>query len=213
MSYYNYWQHKGHTYSECHWNENIQNIYVPIPKNASTNIRAAIKNSDFQSIVFLDKMQQLKPQSTVVVLRDPIDRWISGITTYLNLYVIKKNNVLNFLKEIKKDKNFLDLLFEKITFDDHTEKQIYFLQPFDKSQCTFFYIDDKIEFRLTQFYLGEGLKISFDKNHMNHRKNDPVHEFFTTFLFDAYNHNYMEKLKEHFREDYNLISQTKFYGI
>lgn len=210
--YYDYWNYKGHCFSECHYNEKIKNIYINIPKNASTNIRAAIVNNEFCSLNLLKSNFFPNYESSVVVLRDPIERWISGITTYLNLYVADKNDLDSFLKGIKDNKWFFELLFEKITFDDHTEKQIYFLKPFDLSNCFYFYLDNMFEFRFSQFYLGEGIKINFNHEFKNIKTNDSVHKFFTEFLFDSKNAKYKERLKKHYAEDYELINSVTFYG-
>jgi hypothetical protein len=213
--YYDYWDHKGHNYSECYYNEKIKNIYINIPKNASTNIKNAITNSDFSGINLLQHSFFPKYESAVVILRDPIDRWISGITTYLNHYHINEDSSDNFLNYAKfNHKWFFEILFERVSFDDHTEKQIYFLNPFDLSNAYFFYAQDYdlLEYQLTQFYMGEGVQIKFSTAARNCRKQDPIHQFFTGFLFDSSNRKYKEKLVNYFKEDYKLINSINFYG-
>jgi len=209
--YYDYWNYRGYEYSQCHYNEKIKNVYINIPKNASTNVRHAMLDKEFCGINLLNSAFFPEHESATVVLRDPIERWISGITTYLDLYVAK-NDVGAFLYEIKNNKWFFELLFEKVTFDDHTEKQTYFLKPFDLSNCFYFYLDDMFEFRFTQFYLGEGIKLNFNHEFKNISSSNPVHSFFTEFLLDSRNLKYKEKLKAHFAEDYELINSVTFYG-
>jgi hypothetical protein len=210
--YYDYWNYKGHDYAGCHYHEKIKNIYINIPKNASTNIRTAIMNSNFTGMNTLQSKIFPEYDSAVVVLRDPIQRWISGITTYLNNYVIGLNQVGDFLKNLENNKCFMELLFERVSFDDHSEKQVYFLKPFDLSNSYFFYLDELFELRFSQFYAGEGVKIDFNHSNKNYNSRDPVHQFFTEFLADYKNQTYKEKLKKHFEEDYELINSVTFYG-
>jgi hypothetical protein len=209
--YFDYWSYKGYHYGECHYNQSIKNIYINIPKNASTNTKQAILNANFLQDNIIKNTIFPNYESAVVILRDPIERWISGISTYLAVYFDTSDLLLN----VENNKRFFDLLFERISFDDHTEQQVFFLQPFDLSNAYFFYADSdlsQLEYRLTQFYLGEGVKISFDSTARNYRKNDPICKFFKEFLFDSKNRKYLEQIKNHFESDYQLINAVKFYG-
>jgi hypothetical protein len=214
--YYDYWNYKGHQYSQCHYNETLKNIYINIPKNASTNVRAAINNKGFYGVNLLESKSFPVYESAVVILRDPIKRWISGISTYLNLYHMQiKNSSEDFLPDLRNNgKWFFELLFERVSFDDHTEKQTYFLKPFDLSNAFYFYADDMdvLEYKLTHYYLGEGLNIKFDPDMRNINKENPIHQFFTEFLFDSKNAGYKEKLLQYYKEDVELINTVKFYG-
>lgn len=213
--YYDYWDYKGHQYSECHYNEKLKNIYINIPKNASTNIRAAIKDKGFCSVNLINSKDFPVYESAVVVLRDPIERWISGIGTYLNMYHIQSNLYEDFFTHIRNNgKWFFELLFERVSFDDHTEKQTYFLKPFDLSNAFYFYAQDMnvLEHKLIHFYLGEGLNLRFDPNMRNINKKNPVHQFFTEFLFDSKNTKYKEKLLQYYKDDFEFIKTVKFYG-
>lgn len=213
--YYDYWNYKGYSYSECHYNEKIKNIYINIPKNASTNIRFAIEHQGFVGVNLLKSKSFPEYESAVVVLRDPVDRWISGITTYLSLNHAGHFLVDDFLNYIKTHgKWLLEILFERVSFDDHTERQVYFLKPFDLSNAYYFYasVNDRLEYQLTQFYQGEGIKLNFEHDIKNYRKHDPIHRFFTEFLFDSKNRNYKEKLINYYKEDYDLINSVRFYG-
>jgi hypothetical protein len=209
--YFDYWKYKGYNYGECHYNPGIKNIYINIPKNASTNIRQAISNANFLSTNVINSLVFPEYKSSVVVLRDPIERWVSGISTYLAVYYSTED----FLSNIQNNKWFLNLLFERISFDDHTEQQVFFLQPFNLTNAYFFLADNdssELEFRLTQFYLGEGVKINFDPAERNYRKDDLINKFFKEFLFDDKNRKFLEQLKKHFSDDYELIDSVQFYG-
>jgi hypothetical protein len=213
--YYDYWAYRGYTYGECHYNKEIKNIYINIPKNASCNIRNAIVNSGLVGTNLLQSTIFPEYESVVVVLRDPVDRWISGITTYLNLGIAGEFLVDDLLQSLKNNnKWFFEILFDRVSFDDHSERQSYFLQPFDLSNAYYFYIEnkDKLEYQLTQFYAGEGVQIKFEAWARNECKHDPIDQFFTAFLFDHKNKKYKDKLIDYFKDDYKIINSVKFYG-
>jgi hypothetical protein len=135
----------------------------------------------------------------LIALRDPIERWLSGIAQYQ----VNSNSVNLSEEEI----------FETITFDDHTEQQIYFLKDIDLLSCVFVKVDATLTNVLTKWFKEQ---YSFDIGHLplyNSSINDPVKLQIKQNLSNILdqNPNLMLKLKEHFRIDYELINRVKFY--
>jgi len=119
----------------------VKNSYmiVCIPKNASTWLGSTLKV----------KGQITKPINThkVCILRDPIERWLSGVAQYLSSgpgqRTRNKAQVLDFFISAKEGigPNGSEGL------DDHTVPQNRFVSQFisksDESSTTWFYLDDQ----------------------------------------------------------------------
>jgi hypothetical protein len=72
----------------------------------------------------------------IVILRNPVTRWVSGIIQYL-YGELSYETISNEVS---------DIIFSKIEFDDHTAPQTDFLVGIDDylSKCIFFYCDEKL---------------------------------------------------------------------
>jgi hypothetical protein len=109
----------------------------------------------------------------------------------------------------------VQLLFDRITFDDHTEKQVKFIQGLDTDNCIFLWCNDvyRTNFsNLVREKLGENKYFSYQYQHVsaNEQSRNYYKQSFKHFL-DT-NPEYLNKVKHHFALDYELIKQVKFYG-
>lgn len=130
------WANKGHTMNEGMVSPDKKYFYLNIPKNSSSFVKDQLILLGWEFSKFNDH-----PSSTpIIILRDPINRWISGITEYMFMYhlstVDKICEPFNYdFYPLVGESLGLSLLFERMTFDDHTERQCVFLKdipPFDK---------------------------------------------------------------------------------
>ena len=72
------WAHLGHSLGEC-WVDNTTGItYVHIPKNASSFIKGCV----LASLKFKHSNTLVKSPRYLIALRDPVERWVSGIAQY-----------------------------------------------------------------------------------------------------------------------------------
>ena len=191
------WAQLGHSLGECWVDEVNDKTYIHIPKNASSFVKGVLIGSGgfwHHSETLINSNENL------IILRDPIDRWLSGITQYLH------NS-----KQIDMP---MELVFDKITFDDHTDLQTYFLQGVDLTSATYMMVDDLLRANLNDWVIGNGYRTNVDiAIQYNASKDD---ERITTKDYYA---NLLEqlpdlvlKLKEHFAEDYKLINSVQDYG-
>jgi hypothetical protein len=187
------WAHLGHRLGECYYCGSISRTYVHIPKNASSYIKACLlqTNNWFHSEKFITNDQYL------VALRDPVDRWLSGMAQYQ----INSNQIDLSIDEI----------FNTITFDDHTELQTYFLKGVNLLACDFIWVDDNLTTKLNKWFIekysatithlpkyntGEGVKLELKQRLINAIDQHP---------------EFLLKLKEHFALDYRLIESVTYY--
>ena len=197
------WKHKGHVYGECMSRKDIDLMYVYIPKNASSWTKPNLKDWDWE---FFNYHTDNLNKHALVVLRDPIDRWISGIAEYLALY--HSNMQLPFYETER-------LIFDRICFDDHTEKQVKFLHGLFTDNCTFMMCDENYRANFSSFVtkkLGDNKYYNYAYQHVSELC--PNRSRFTRIFKKLLQTNpkYLEAIQNHFRQDYELIKNVKFYG-
>jgi len=189
------WAHLGHRLGEC-WVDKVNNIsYINIPKNASSFVKGVLIGSGgfwHHSETLVNSTENL------VMLRDPIDRWCSGITQYL--YNSKQDLSINEI-------------FDRITFDDHTDLQTYFLQGVDLSRATFMLVNDNLRKNFNNWIYNRGYRtnvdIAIEYNASKDDNRQTTKEYYIKLL--EQNPELVLKLQKYFEEDYKLIGGVKFY--
>lgn len=124
-----------HPYGSCLIRQDNQHdytlIYVTIPKCASTWMKHVFKpaqDADYREIS--------GAKHYVVILRDPIDRWISGFAqAQVGTTPYHKSHFTHL---------GWDQVFAKIVFDNHTEPQVSFLAGIDTQDVTWFKFGDDL---------------------------------------------------------------------
>jgi hypothetical protein len=202
-----YWAHRGHQSFGLGMKDISDNVYyICIPKNASSMIRKELSVTGWRYELF-DEHPIDPGKKIIIVLRDPIQRWVSGITEFLVLY---HKNITTLPKEL------LQVLCTSVTLDDHTEKQVYFLNGLPKSQCVFFKFGPNLGRNLAHFFESRALKTNFSNDNVVYSTaEDLVHlnykEQVLTFL--QQNPQYLQSIKRHYEEDFTFIKQVQYYGI
>ena len=187
------WAHLGHRQGECWVDETHHFTYVHIPKNASSFVKGCLIGARG---FWKHSETLINGKENLIVLRDPIDRWCSGIAQY-------EYNI----------KSLLDphTAFETITFDDHTELQTYFLKGVDLSCATFMLVDDNLRSTLSRWIIEHGYVTNIEIAHAYNTSEDDKLErknYYIKLL--EQDPSLVLKLKEHFAEDYKLIKSVKF---
>ena len=197
------WASKGHIQGECmsHWDSPY--MYVYIPKNASSWTKPNLQDHGWEFYNY--KTDQLDKHA-LVVLRDPVDRWLSGIAECMTLY----HPTFDF-----RDPESVELVFDRVTFDDHTERQVYFLDGLDTSNTTFFWCDESYRQKFSHFMAENYGPNKYDRYEYQHvSENSPERKKFKRIFREAIEKNskYLDQLRSYFDQDYKLIERVKFYG-
>jgi len=205
-NFYDYWERKGHWFGECMSGPELNWMYVKIPKNASIWTREILLKNNlefyhYHKVGFYHK-------HALVILRDPVDRWVSGISEYFTRYH-------GYIDLTSINETFVEFLMDVITVDDHTEKQIYFIDGLDINNCTFLYCDDNFRTNFASWMKNEqGIENQYqDSPYRNVGVKSAIRSKFQPFfkqLLD--NPKYIDKIKQHYKQDYELINSVKFYG-
>jgi len=205
-----YWQNKGSEFGKCHTLQNSPWFWINIPKNASCFTQTLFAHQLLWSPHNYFDMD-IKDKIPIVVLRDPVERWISGVTEYVSLY--HKN-----FNPYEVNKQMLAWIFDRIAFDDHTESQIYFIQNIDLKKTVWFKCDINYENKLIlwmqsvglvqpQFLVPECVK-KFQNTTLSNANKKPIQEFFNQVVMK--NSHYQNALKKYFQKDYDLMDQVDF---
>lgn len=180
-------------------------MYINIPKNASTWTRSCLASSNWE--IYNYHTDRLLHKHSLVVLRDPIDRWVSGIAEYMYLYHRETDTA-------HLSKSFFDLILDRVAFDDHTEKQVLFIEQLNINNTTFFWCDSTYRNKFSSFLNSTGLSNNYNAIDYQHvTDHDPVRKRFKEIFKKTLNENskYQMQLKNYFSDDYEFIKSVKFY--
>ena len=203
---YNY--STGHAQGQTLTSPDHQFSYVNIPKNASSEFKF-IFNDWKKSNYNVDAPPDNK---YIVILRDPTERWISGITEFLigkNSYPGQLNKELS-IDEIATaiESPFVqNLISNFVIFDAHTLPQCYFLQNLNMSDVAFFYQDQQVVNRVTD-YVGLHAQITNANNTMANEKKIIIS---TTIKKMILKNNSLQKIIDtHYYCDHKLFDKVSF---
>jgi len=244
------WQLSDFTQNDTSWirhdkTTNTNYIYINIPKNASSWMKNNFggwfynfRTKQFNQTVLPDAdpeiesiLQNLKPPVYIIILRDPIDRWLSGSAQVF--FECPPNDPEFFM-------NYSDnLIFNTIVFDEHTAPQTMFLKNVDLSQAVWFDCTDNLTDQLVAWsqdkfnidpkpasaYEENVYKISklnipqrLDNIPLRFNWIDNLSNWTMMQCIDALKHRlfsnpeHLKKLKEFYKDDYALRESVKFYG-
>ena len=152
-----------------------------LPKNASSSIKRALKP-------ITDKTEIILKDFTIdkfcVILRDPVERFISAVNMYLHPRKITSNYV-----DIRKEDNKYGIFKSN---DAHFFSQNTFIEGLDKSKIDFFWLNNNIIDDLNNFY-----DLNMEQNYINR---------FSKIVKSVD----IDIIKNVYEKDYELIDSVKF---
>lgn len=183
-------------------------IFVCIHKNAHTWASHLLKTNFNFTTGLLDRSKKFHvtpDKQYIVILRDPIERWVSGFTQYFSKYdPLRAEKLLS-------NETFQELVFDTLRFDSHTNLQVEYLLNIPVNQCIFFKQEDNLETNLSKFLstLVEGKEMlpvtdinAYHRRSTNLYKNrlgDKITELVHT------NERFMDSLIDYTKPDRELI--------
>lgn len=179
-----------------------------IPKNASTYLTNLLVNNGWLHTHINDSAIVKQ----IVVLRDPVERWVSGFATYAASWVLGPsygsdnfNSDFNELTE--------RVIFDQLVFDDHTTPQIEFVNQLNTSlDTTCFALNRDLKKNL-ESYLGTELVSNEELDRNATENNYDTKQIAKKMAFVlSQNPLYKAKVVEKYRDDYALICRTNFYN-
>lgn len=182
--------------------------YIPIPKNASSTLKKFFKGT--VSYKFDYNYYTESNREFVVCLRDPLDRWFTGIAEYFD----------KGFKEIDiSNKEMLKFIFTRKIFDAHTEPQVNFLANLYMDNIYFFKFGNNLIENIGKF-AREKLLIDQDRVHINMNESwrnvsmDTPKQKNIDILknYAILNPYLVEEIKNYYSEDYKLFNGVTYYG-
>jgi hypothetical protein len=201
----------------------VKNTYmiVCIPKNASTWLGSTLK-------VKGQITKSFNIHNKVCILRDPIERWLSGVAQYLSSEPGKrtrnKAQVLDFFISAKEGVTSTGLQVNAVGpngsegLDNHTIPQNRFVSKFisksDESSTTWFYLDDQFTENFYTWASNNKITIPRYEKKINVSERDPIKSDLVKYYRDLINqYSFLKnKIKYFYQEDFDLIERVNFYG-
>lgn len=187
--------HVGHEAGICIYNKKTGLALLRIPKNGSSTLHYHTVHTDpdtWEQISFLK--ENITPKKICIVLRDPVERFISAMNYMLKLegFPTHKSNFITFQPIDKWQSTFF-----AITNDAHF-----------KPQLAYFYWLEELKIPTEFFYLKPGL-INDLNNHYDEINwpSDPHNTRGWARIVKADNE---QIIKSAFKADYDLINSVKF---
>lgn len=212
------WSNRGHTLGEGMASPDGKYFYLNIPKNSSSFIKKCLTDLGWA----YSNVNDFPDAKIIVALRDPVKRWVSGISEYLFMY---HTNVIDNIADpftdgflpLIGDKLGMSLLFGRITFDDHTERQSLFLKDIDLNRCVWLFVNKDFSKHFSSFLTEIGYPNDFENaskenstdsdDELRKRKlNEVIKLLIENDEYKQYN------LQQWFWCDQELIDTVDFYG-
>jgi hypothetical protein len=152
-----------------------------LPKNASSSIKRALKPITNKTEIIL---KDFTIDKFCVILRDPVERFISAVNMYLHPRTITSNYV-----DIRKEDNKYSIFKSN---DAHFFSQNTFIEGLDKSKIDFFWLNNNIINDLNDFY-----DLNMEQNYINR---------FSKIIKSVD----IDIIKDVYVKDYELIDSVKF---
>jgi len=188
-----------------------KNFYLNIPKNASTYLSNTLLANGWHYHTLGDDSDKIT--HAMVVLKDPVDRWVSGIGTYISSWILGPGYGSDHFVE---NYNNLSerLLFETLILDDHTTPQIAYIRQLEQLlpdiPITYFKLDRHVVDNMSAC-ISQPLTVTTVESNIseNHYDQQVVVNFIKKRILADF--TLKAKVVARFQEDYNFINQTQFY--
>jgi hypothetical protein len=194
--------------------ESTNYCFVPIGKNAHNWGKLVFRDHlDFVEQSWEHNLDKIY----IIFLRDPIDRWLSGITQYIELLKFEGNESLHkFIKpSTRLDPLHIEFIFEHIGFDGHSGTQFPWVTMYQINPCVYFDVNNEHFVEQVQHFIQRKIKknIKIPTHKVNDGSLNPLRQRLRDQLQNALENNpkYRTNLENYFKHDYEFINKCKFY--
>ena len=194
-------------------------VYLPILKNAHRYTSYVFQSFNYKR-EYAESLEEYICRGTkkLVILRDPIDRWYSGVIQFMTAqqWLDKEDNVdIDFT-----NRDLCRLLTSVISIDTHTRPQVNYLHGVDTDECVFLKFDSDLEKNLQHFChitFGGKFDPKLIEKHPSLKNQDIVSKSDKrTMLIERLKENviqygYESRLLEYYKKDIELYDNVIFF--
>jgi hypothetical protein len=218
-------KNRGFGYGTGSLSPDCSQFIVNIPKNASSYMLDWAGRNKWSMAQVGDNCDWHKVNEVIVVLRDPLERWISGIAQYLHSYILSVHGfngpifpgepVTEFDKGFDANQFVNEynqiverLIFDQINrFDDHVWPQHeFFYNILPDIPRKYFWLDKDFDHNISN-YLDFTRLNNLDRNDSNNNTNMYILQQFFKQRF-VIRPELAERVKKSYATDYQLIKQV-----
>lgn len=190
-------------------------VYVQIPKNASCWVKHHFMPADAYNYYTngFDNDKHL----ALVVLRDPVERWISGVGQYLVGWLPGSKFYIDSID--------WESLTTKVVLDDHTQPQSDFVANLPHDSVVWFKCDSNLPTNFIDFMKKYNININLldEKDDVTNifnitkkaqpRSQSPAQQTIVDKIINKLNENpkYIDRIKEFYQDDYKLYNTVLYY--
>lgn len=208
--------------------------YIPIPKNASTFgthiFKELLNFKEIQLQSLVDNQGHVwkadKKKHHIVILRDPLDRWFSGVAQYLTetRREFSEKNIKYFNDDFILDPLHVKMFFSHLSFDSHTMTQVSYINHYFpellSTKTTFFYVKvsedyiSNLEFKTNfEYFVYKNLGEKISSNPLHTSKESKFKSKIKDQLKCFYDNNkhYKNILDNYLQHDYDLLKTVRLY--
>jgi hypothetical protein len=198
---------RGHTLGGGMITPDKKYFYLNIPKNASTFTNNVLNDNGWEFWNISDGVFK----EAILILRDPVERWISGITTYINLWILyNEYNSDQFITDY--NKLVERFIFDTVVFDDHTMPQSFFINNIP-AHITKHYVWANRSTLVDSISTISRYKLLVNLNTFDNSKElNPGSKQLDDFIRSKLTPELISKIQQAYKEDYNLINSVNIHG-
>ena len=174
----------GYKYPIGDCSRHNNDAYIWIPKNGSSTLRSIFGST-------IHNYNNFDVDTYWVILRDPVDRWKSGVVQYIYRHPEKEQKVFDYIHLLR--------------FDGHTLPQTTYLQYTGRTK----YIDIEDPDWVANIINTTGMQIDTSNLYDNSTKSKPRKVEITNKLEDIITDSLIDEVKEYYRADIELIDRVK----
>lgn len=180
---------------------------MTVPKNASSYTTNLLLKNSWEHW----NLCQGVFECVIFPVRDPVDRWISGLSTYCCSYLLGDNyGSTHFVQDYN---NLVEkIIVENTIFDDHTAPQTLF-ESFipDQYMKKYVWVDRHSFVNNIQTLTGIEIK-NHDDVYDNSKDTNPDNLNISKMLRSRLTQDIVDRIKLKYLSDYKLIETTAIYG-
>ncbi len=145
--------------------------------------------------------QLFEEYTPIILLRDPVERWISGCPD--------ESSVLELINDNKRLDHYFDNLADMCK-DEHHSPQCDFIAGLDLSKAVFFYCDQDLTLNVHHYIKSMGFATQ-PPGPVNQQA-EALKPYSSAWQEILNRPKYLDKFQKNFAKDYELINSVNFYA-